>query len=418
MEIMVDGFMQSLVVRVRQGRAAAPLARVTRQLCLALSCCVCLLLTGCFEARLPDGVVATVNGEPITLRRLQTLLDSRSPSLGAMRTPSLENMRREYGEGLGTLIIYALVRQDLQRLQMPVSDAALENAVAEVKNDYGGGEGLDKYLAEESLDPAEWRALLLDHLSMLTFEKRVLASGIRISLAEMRDYYQTHEDDFQMPETLRVCLISAESRKDVEGFCAVFPGGMGDARKKVQLQCLNVRATDLPQDWRKAATALKPGQCAPARQEEGLWRGIALLEKRPPAQMNLAETYPLVETILREQKMSEAFESWLEKALAGSTVRVASDIAPDLLAQPRARSAGAGGDASAAQDMPGGQEDGKAPPMPRDDVYEGDIPDGATSGGLENQGRGADNGATPKTGVKSGDDQPRKRDNGGSGKRR
>ena len=265
MEIMVDGFMQSLVVRVRQDWAAAPLARVTSQLCLALSCCVCLLLTGCFEARLPDGVVATVNGEPITLRRLQTLLDSRSPSLGAMRTPSLENMRREYGEGLGTLIIYALVRQDLQRLQMPVSDAALENAVAEVKNDYGGGEGLDKYLAEESLDPAEWRALLLDHLSMLTFEKRVLASGIRISLAEMRDYYQTHEDDFQMPETLRVCLISAESRKDVEGFCAVFPGGMGDARKKVQLQCLNVRVIPLtdPDPGRTAYLCRKRGSLHP-----------------------------------------------------------------------------------------------------------------------------------------------------------
>ena len=145
-------------------------------------------------------------------------------------------MRREYGEGLGTLIIYALVRQDLQRLQMTVSPATMEAAVAEVKNDYGGGDGLDKFLAEESLDPAEWRALLFEHLSMLTFERRVLAPGIRISLPELRDYYQTHEDDFRMPETLRVCLVSAESRKDVEGFCAVFPGGLGEARKNVQLQ--------------------------------------------------------------------------------------------------------------------------------------------------------------------------------------
>ena len=187
---MVNRFMQPLVVLARQIRARAlPAAvmRPVRPLCMALACCCCLLLAACFEARLPDGVVATVNGEPITLRRLQTLLDSRSPSLGAMRTPSLENMRREYGEALGTLIIYALVRQDLQRLQMAVSPAALEAAVAEVKNDYGGGDGLDKFLAEESLDPAEWRALLLDHLSMLAFEKKVLASGIRISLPELRD---------------------------------------------------------------------------------------------------------------------------------------------------------------------------------------------------------------------------------------
>ena len=413
---MVNRFMQPLVAPARQIEALARPAvvrRTARSLCLALACCCCLLLTACFEARLPDGVVATVNGEPITLRRLQTLLDSRSPSLGAMRTPSLENMRREYGEALGTLIIYALVRQDLQRLQMAVSPATLEAAVNEVKNDYGGGDGLDKYLTEESLDPAEWRALLLDHLSMLAFEKKVLASGIRISLPELRDYYQTHEDDFQMPETLRVCLISAESRKDVEGFCAVFPGGMSEARKKVQLQCLNVRAGDLPQIWQKAAMALKPGQCATPRQEEGLWRGLALIEKRPPTQMNLAETYPLVENVLREQKMSEAFESWLEKTLAASKIKVAKDIAPDLLAVPPDRDARQGGEGAASPAAPGGQDDGKALPVPHDEVYEGDIPEGgAGNGTVENQGHAPENGA-----VKAAPDQSHKRENG-SAKRR
>ena len=122
----MNRFMQPLVAPARQIQAfALPKAvqRTLRPLCVWLACCCCLLLAACLEARLPDGVVATVNGEPITLRRLQTLLDSRSPSLGAMRKPSLENMRREYGEGLGTLIIYALVRQDLQRLQMTVSPA-------------------------------------------------------------------------------------------------------------------------------------------------------------------------------------------------------------------------------------------------------------------------------------------------------
>ena len=414
---MVKRFMQPFVALARLIRALALPAEGLRPLrplcCMAVACC-CLLLAGCFEARLPDGVVATVNGEPITLRRLQTLLDSRAPSLGAMRTPSLENMRREYGEGLGTLIIYALVRQDLQRLQMAVSPATLEAALAEVKNDYGGGDGLEKFLAEESLDPAEWRALLFDHLSMLTFEKKVLATGIRISLPELRDYYQTHEDDFQMPETLRVCLISAESRKDVEGFCAVFPGGMSEARKKVQLQCLNVRAGDLPQSWQKNAASLKPGQCAPPRQEDGLWRGLALVENRPPTQMNLAEIYPLVENILREQKMSEAFESWLEKSLATATVKVAKDIAPDLLNLPKGPKTEQGEGAPAAPAAPAGLEDGKALPATHDEVYEGDIPDGGQGGSvLDNQGHAPENGAAAKPTP----DQPRKRQ-GGSDKRR
>lgn len=335
--------MRPRIALARFFRIAPRLAPLARPLRAMLVCCFCLLLTACFETRLPDGVVATVNGESITLRRLQTLLDSRSPSLGAMRTPSLENMRREYGEGLGTLIIYALVRQDLQRLQMSVSPAMLETAVDEVRNDYGGGDGLDKYLAEESLDPAEWRALLLDHLSMLTFERRILAAGIRISLPEMRDYYQAHENDFNMPETLRLCLISGESRSSVEEFCSVFPSGSGDSRKNVQLQCQDVQPGDLPQRWRKAAAALKPGQCAPVRQEAGLWSSVGLLERRPPANISLAEAYPLVEGMLREQKMSEAFERWLEKTLARSSIKIAKDLAPDLLAPPAFKTAKQGG---------------------------------------------------------------------------
>ena len=90
MENMVNGFMQPLVALARQIRALAlpgAVLRPLRALCMGLACCCCLLLAACFEARLPDGVVATVNGEPITLRRLQTLLDSRSPSLGVIRTP-------------------------------------------------------------------------------------------------------------------------------------------------------------------------------------------------------------------------------------------------------------------------------------------------------------------------------------------
>lgn len=243
---------------------------------LALLCC-CLLLTACFEARLPDGVVATVNGEPITLRGLQTLLDSRSPSLGAMRSsPSLEKMKRAYGEALGTLIIYALVRQDLNRRHMSVSPAALAEAVNEVKNDYGGDEGLNKYLTDEALDPAEWRALLLDHLSMLSFEKRVLATGIHVPLAELREYYQTHANEFQMPESLHVCLVSGASRKEVETFCAAFPAGLAELRAATPMQCQSVRAADLPPEWRKAVAGLKAGKCARARVRGAVaQRGVA-----------------------------------------------------------------------------------------------------------------------------------------------
>ena len=73
------------------------------KICFAPRCglvpllCCCLLLAACLESRLPEGVVATVNSEPIHLRTVQALLDSRSAALGTLQRPSLENMKRQYG---------------------------------------------------------------------------------------------------------------------------------------------------------------------------------------------------------------------------------------------------------------------------------------------------------------------------------
>ena len=341
-------------------------AFAVRCLHLVLACC-CLFLAACLETRLPDGVLATVNGTPITLRSVQALLDSHSASLGTKRSPSLENMKREYGEALGTLIIYELVQQELQRRQMAVSEASLDAAINDIKKDYGGGDGLEQYLTEESLDPREWRALMRDHLSMVSFEKRVLTSGIKVSIDEVRAYYAAHEKDFQMPETLRVCLASGESRQDVEAFCADVAKRPADG-STVKLQCLSTGAGDLPQSWRKPAESLKEGQCAPVRREDGVWRSVALFERTPATRMGLADAYPLVESILREQKMSAAFEAWLAEALASSDIKVAHDLAPDLLAPPSTRPA-VQDDGDAGQD----QGDTDAPLPPKDEPYQGDT---------------------------------------------
>lgn len=320
------------------GLAAAFLPRTAR---LALLVC-CLMLTACFEARLPEGVVATVNGEPVYLRTVQALLDSRSAALGTMQRPSLENMKRQYGDALGTLIIYALVRQDLRDLQIPVTDAALEAAVAAIRADYGGQEGLARFLADESLDENEWRVLMRDHLAMQSFEKRILLPGIRISLDDVRVYYKEHETEFNLPEILDVCLVSAVERQVIDGFCSSFvPGRPAREEQATDLlvQCQEMSSAQLPPAWRKKAEKLAAGQCASPVQEDGRWYGLALAERNAAHTMGMAEAYPLIENILRQQRKEAAFERWLTATLERAQVRVNPDLMADLLTPPSARSA-------------------------------------------------------------------------------
>ena len=85
---------------------------------------------------------------------------------------------------------------------------------------------------------------------------------------------------------------------------------------------------------------LAPGQCAPPRKEEGAWRSVALMARKPAARMDLAEAYPLVERELREEKLDAAFLRWLEAALATARIRVAPDLKTDLVTPPSARKNG------------------------------------------------------------------------------
>ncbi|WP_165070863.1 peptidylprolyl isomerase [Desulfovibrio sp. ZJ200] len=290
----------------------------------------CFLLAACPESRLPEGVVAVVNGEPIHLRSVQALLDSRSAALGTLQRPSLESMKRQYGEALGTLIIHALVRQELQRLQIPVGDAALEQAVAVVREDYGA-DGLARFLADESLDQKHWRALMRDHLAMIAFEKRVLLPGIRVALPEVRAYYQAHTGDFQLPETLEICFATAERREALDDFRNAFPQGRTAAREALLAQCLDVKIEELPQSWRREVASLKPGTCSAARREDETWQAIGLVQRHKARTLALVDAYPLIERILREQKKITAFESWLERNLARSTIQVTPYLKDDLL---------------------------------------------------------------------------------------
>ncbi len=316
-----------------------------RLLCLF---CACLLLSGCFERRLPEGVVASVNGEPIHLAAVQALMDSRSTSLGIPLRPSLEDMKRRYGGALGTLIVHALVRQDLARRGLSVTDAALEHAVEQVRADFGPG-GLEKFLTDSSLREADWKALMRDYLAMDIFRKRVLLPAIQVSLAEARAYYQEHKAEFLLPGYLDVCLATAPDREALSAYCASFatrfrsrPEDMADAGvpdlsaaaagdSGALAQCLEVRPDEVPPAWRKELETLNPGACGQPRQQEGEWRVVALAGRHRGHSLDLAEAYPLIEALLLEEKKSGAFGKWLEDSLARSEILVAPELREPLL---------------------------------------------------------------------------------------
>lgn len=315
-------------------------------LCVTLA--FCLILGGCLESRLPDGVVASINGEPIRLSAVQALMDSRSASMGIPHRPSLEAMKSRYGGALGTLIVHALVRQDLERRGMAVTDAALRHAIDQVREDFGPG-GLEQFLTDTSLREEDWKALMRDHLAMEIFRKRVLLPAIKVSMDEARAYYEEHKAEFALPGYVDVCFAAAPEKETLAAYCRAFTAHYQERPQEAAeadfaalsgaaaqgtgalAQCLEVQPDEVPPPWRREVDALKPGTCGTARQQDGEWRAVALAGRQRGHALDLAEAYPLIEAILLEEKKSAAFGKWLEDSVAASEILVTPELREPLL---------------------------------------------------------------------------------------
>lgn len=141
-------------------------------------CLLAILLGGFFsggctdaDPPLPQGVVALVNGEPISLRLVQAMQDTRSVGMGS-QAPSVKLLQSQYGRALSTLIVHALVMQELEKLQLSVSNMETAEVENSLRGDYPADE-FEKMLTEEYIDVELWRELLRRSLSMKTFEDKV-----------------------------------------------------------------------------------------------------------------------------------------------------------------------------------------------------------------------------------------------------
>lgn len=303
--------------------------RISALLSLALLMC---LTAACEQNTAPPGVVAIVNGEQVPLHALQTLLDSRSASMGIPQSPSLSVMRKNYGVALSTLIAHILVRQELSQMGKEVSDHDFQKAIDEINEDYGPG-GLDQYLEDSFLRKDDWLALMRDYLSLEIFKNQVLLPGIKISLPEIKKYYEEHKKDFELPDTARVCFLSTENREALEKVCADLKTWITDEvfPDAIVSQCLITPIEDIPPGWQADLRKLKAPACVKPRHENDEWLTIALVSRHPGGTIPLSESYAFIENILAREKQNEAFDAWLEQKIKKSKIVVSPPMIESML---------------------------------------------------------------------------------------
>lgn len=288
-----------------------------------------VLLAGCKGKSEEPGVVARVNGDPVYLAQLEYKYDLRHEGNEEF-VPSVEQVREEYSQILGDLIVQELVLQDLEQRGIPVTDNELKEAENEVRLDYPEG-AFEQILIEEYININEWREQLRNQLGMDKFFKQVLRPEIKIDYKEAEEYYRNHLSDFYMPAGSKVVVVTGPSRDRVARAVELLQEGeeavsVSSKLKHVRVREAWIRKGQYPSEWKSALQGLAAGEASPVMAKDRRVVCLILKEKKEATLLTPSQAYPAVEKVLLEKKLNSAFEDWLENKLNASEIKISEHL--------------------------------------------------------------------------------------------
>lgn len=244
--------------------------------------------------------------------------------------PSVEVLRSEYRDILSGLIVSELVRQELSRLGLEVTDQEFLEEEEMIRADYPEGE-FEEMLREQYVDIDHWRIQMRDQLAMRKFMQQVLRPTIKIDYKEAEEYYKAHIADFVMPASMRLLVIRGPNQQIVEGAVAKFREekdipGLSKAFTELEVRELVMNEKRLPAIWKASLRGLKVGQNSGVIKEKFGYEALVVLERTPEKVLSPTQVYPLVEEVLLERKLEQAFDAWLDGAVSNARIEISEHL--------------------------------------------------------------------------------------------
>jgi parvulin-like peptidyl-prolyl isomerase len=261
-----------------------------------------MLLAGCGEKQPPSSeAIAVVGGKPIT------------------RGEFHEELVRRYGplqlrDLVDQTIVEQLARKQGIRLDPARVQAKMEQAVAQA----GGKQRFQENLAKE---------LKTEEMLRASFAREALAEQVVSAQAQpseqaIKQYYQSHQDEFKHGEMIRGRLILLESRQNAEEVRKVLQEPTSDFAGLAKALSIDpgTKEKDGDMGWIErgdynskltdAAFKLSPGQVTDVIEYPDGFALVKVEGKQPAGVRPLQEAHDTIRSILAREKESQALAAW------------------------------------------------------------------------------------------------------------
>jgi len=284
-------------------------------------------ILGCANESEQEGVVARVNDHPIYLDELETEHDARYFRWSRELPEDLEEIKSSYGKILLDKIVQNLIKQEMHERGLHVSEEEVQKKEQRIREDYPDG-AFEKVLIEESINIDTWRKNLEQGLIWEKFTQEILKPKIKLDGEEIAEYYRAHMEDFFIPARIVFVHFASQDEKLIQEALDFFSEkkSVSEAKERfpeVTIGRYEMRQDQLPHDLAGDLKVLSSGEYSRIKEaNQDIKYSVYVLDRKESTLLKPHQVYDIIRSRLEEDKMREAFHSWLEEAVASARIEI------------------------------------------------------------------------------------------------
>ncbi len=282
-------------------------------------------------AKLPPGVLAQVNGAPLTVSEFAAQFAmAKNAALEAPPASPAERVAVELAF-LDAWIDRLLLEQAGARLGVQIDDAAVDAEMRRLQAGWPPKEFAREMQAQRI--GADWlRGQLRAARLAEEIAARVVEPPVQVDESDIEEYFQKHPEEFRRAEQAHLRQIVCRDRERATAALTELLTGrdFGDAAHEYSLAPEAGRGGDLgfvargelPPEIEEAAFRLPLGEISPLIETPFGLHIVQVLERAPASTLTYNQARSTIESSLRKQRIDQAWRQYVESLRRAATIVV------------------------------------------------------------------------------------------------
>ena len=295
-----------------------------------------LLTTGCRQQKSTplQATVALVNDEAITLQELLVLIPPNEGNGSKEMNVSAEEKEELKKQLLDQLIQRKILLQEARRLKIELTEREVQQKFEEIREGKEEGAFLE-FLAERKLTKEVWEKSTRENLLIERLLNQLAGDQISISEKEMAEYYESHHEDWQVDEQIKLRQIVVKTESEAETLLKTISEGADfaeTARVHSQFPQLGdggdlgyLSPSELPVEFDPLLHA-EIGTVSSVIKTPYGYHLIKIEDRLPARDLPFDEVREKIHQTLLEEKRETLFAHWMEKIRRTTEIKINEEL--------------------------------------------------------------------------------------------